>query len=792
MKVLIILVVVIIVLIGIIIFQNELSRRAFNKKPAPIVVDKLSTTVQSQLSDLVSAALSSFSPSGNGLSKTEMVDALKQALDWSSTNLQHRVIAVQGGTWTVDLSTATLNAIRTKFEAALNNTVVKVDVQGGSIVATLDGASLSSLETINVDVTGLIPLTISGYDQSALDQLKTIFGSNCCSQPIEIAATSISTLVDQLSGMNVNATVSGPVTISSASIASIAKAISGETFNVNIGGQPLSITGTVSLGDISALTDWLSSHNLNINDGAIINAINDFKNANKALNVTKTEICYKTPATGSQVFKGYEYETYYSDGTSNVIVKDGGRNPLKPDQYSLVDCSCNTTCLVQKTLVQCDWYVFDSPTYQFRVGYGSWMSYYPIKTNEGLIYEISSFKINGAEQLSSLFYYTILNPGMSPTYGPYADEGIVVYQNSYNYIANFSMIFGSMFKFLNLDSNWKCILNPSDNNKTGTVLRFIYPQDVGNWSITFTRHDGVEFRYTSDGLLTRTDGSWDSNMTGYTYCTSPSLIGTAPPIQCQYLCWDRSNTEQQLGGAPFTWTVTTFEINGIPMLASPFSRTYGPSQIVLSPDPSYTLNNQIFLNDLFASLSLSPAWNIMITGFNTFDLLYPGDVQEFVMVIMRANGQKYVYRNGGFTTNFDGFTSENSYPTKCTLLGSKFRPSRLDVKASKLETPLSFPPPKSSRQIVGLLRQRLMTVRVLLKKKMRSSNFRLCLFGSQIKGVSSSGKPDIDLWVVPTKSPMPAKMDKIIEEVKNEVDFKLDLTMLNPETLKKMVYVEFD
>src|SRR5690606_29050214 len=144
----------------------------------------------------------------------------------------------------------------------------------------------------------------------------------------------------------------------------------------------------------------------------------------KLLNVTKTKVCYTTKMTGAQVFKGYEYETYYSDGTSNIIVKDMSRRQLKDGEFSLVDCSCNPTCVYQKALVQCDWLAFDSPLFEFKVGIGNWTSYYPIRSNEGLIYEIRSFVIDGVEQLSSLFYYTILNPGMSPTYPPYASEGI--------------------------------------------------------------------------------------------------------------------------------------------------------------------------------------------------------------------------------------------------------------------------------------------------------------------------------------------------------------------------------
>src|SRR5690606_5361393 len=112
----------------------------------------LSTTVETQLGQLLSSALSSFTPSGGTLSRSDLLDTFKEALQWSSANLQHQVIAKQGGNWTVDLSTATLNAIQSKFEAALGSTVVKVDVQGGNVVATLDGASLTSLENINIDV----------------------------------------------------------------------------------------------------------------------------------------------------------------------------------------------------------------------------------------------------------------------------------------------------------------------------------------------------------------------------------------------------------------------------------------------------------------------------------------------------------------------------------------------------------------------------------------------------------------------------------------------------------------
>jgi len=512
------------------------------------------------------------------------------------------------------------------------------------------------------------------------------------------------------------------------------------------------------------------------------------------VNVIKTEVCYRTKSTGTQVFKGHEYETFYSDETSSVHLKDASKVIVEEGTFTLVDCSCEYTCESQKPLVSCDWHAFDSPITQWRIGEGNWRSEYPITTKEGLIYEVQSFMIDGVEQLTNFHYYTILNPGNVATFGPYAHEGLTIHTNAYSYIGNLGAIFGTLFQATGLETNWKCLVNPLDNNTSGKILRFLYPKEVASWSITVVRHDGISYTYTSDGKLVTTDGSWDSDLAGYTYCKNAVDVGISPPSQCQYLCWDRAQTESQESATPFVWTVSYFSINGIPQLSAPFSRTITSADIVLSPDPSFTLNNEIFLNAMFTHLNLASEWHATITGNNTFDLTYPGKALEFLLVIVRSNGESYTYQDGGRTASYNGFIGENSYGIKCVSLnGLKVVNPRRVTKIRKLETPLTIPPPKRSEDIRGLLRTRLKTVTSLIKSK-TGAKFKLYLFGSQIKGISSSGYPDIDVWVVPEKGRNWLErqdQEKLLADVKKAVDFQLDITVLTAENLSRMSYVEF-
>lgn len=189
----------------------------------------LSGTVQSQLEALIGSALTtSGTLNVNVQNFSGMQSVLEAALTYAANNLQFTVLATQNGSWTVDLSLATINAIQTAFQNALGNVSVNVNIQNNPVTVELTGANLAALQNTTVNIAG---------------------------QPISV-------------------TLPGPIALDTAIINAIASAVAGQNFNVTVTGQPLSITGTVNLGDVSSLTNWFNANNLNINDTAIIASIN--------------------------------------------------------------------------------------------------------------------------------------------------------------------------------------------------------------------------------------------------------------------------------------------------------------------------------------------------------------------------------------------------------------------------------------------------------------------------------------------------------------------------------------
>jgi hypothetical protein len=202
----------------------------------------LDTAVENQLQILFTAAINAAQPISVDINNPSSLQAVMEAaLTFAANNLQFDVLSTQNGTWTVDLSVATISAIEDAFENALGSTIVSVNLNTSPVTVTLDGLSLAALENTNVTVLG---------------------------QPINVTVTNPVTSVTVLNPP------SGTVTIDNASVAAIASAIAGQNINVNVLGQPLSITGTINLGDVSALTNWLSANSLTINDSGIIAAIN--------------------------------------------------------------------------------------------------------------------------------------------------------------------------------------------------------------------------------------------------------------------------------------------------------------------------------------------------------------------------------------------------------------------------------------------------------------------------------------------------------------------------------------
>lgn len=189
----------------------------------------LGPTAETQLQALMEAALNAVEPTQVEVTNFADVQAVMEAaFTFAANNLQFDVLASQNGAWTVDLAAATITAIQNAFTTALGAVTVDVNITNNPVTVTLDGTTLAALEEINVNVLGQ-PITVNVQD---------------------------------------------PITIDNATIAAIATAIAGENLSVTVTGQPISITGTVNLGDVSALTDWLAANDLNIDDAAIIAAIN--------------------------------------------------------------------------------------------------------------------------------------------------------------------------------------------------------------------------------------------------------------------------------------------------------------------------------------------------------------------------------------------------------------------------------------------------------------------------------------------------------------------------------------
>ena len=285
------------------------------------VLDSVSATAEAQLQALMEAALTAIEPLKVEIAgdTATLQAAMQAALSWAGTNVQFDVLATQAGTWTVDLSAAAIAAIESAFDNSLSNANLNVTVTNtGAMTVALDGPSLAALEDINVTITGgtvelgaaslasleNITVEIAGQPISvALDAVSLAALENTT---VTLDAASLAALEDTnvtVTGGTItldaatlaaledtNVTISGGVvgldadslaalenitaTIDASSVTAIAEAIAGETLTVEISGQPLAITGTVDLGDVSALTDWLAANDLNIDDAAIIAAIN--------------------------------------------------------------------------------------------------------------------------------------------------------------------------------------------------------------------------------------------------------------------------------------------------------------------------------------------------------------------------------------------------------------------------------------------------------------------------------------------------------------------------------------
>lgn len=102
-------------------------------------------------------------------------------------------------------------------------------------------------------------------------------------------------------------------------------------------------------------------------------------------------------------------------------------------------------------------------------------------------------------------------------------------------------------------------------------------------------------------------------------------------------------------------------------------------------------------------------------------------------------------------------------------------------KSQKMITPMEsphYPIENINEHGSPLLKERIQTVYNILKKEFNLETVQIWLYGSQLKGVSRSGHPDIDLFFY---SPDVFKFDKIdimkkIYKIRRDSPFALDLS----------------
>ncbi len=402
---------------------------------------------------------------------------------------------------------------------------------------------------------------------------------------------------------------------------------------------------------------------------------------------------------------------------------------------------------------------------------------------DGNVYTITSFIINGVEQLTTPYYYTILNPNVTVTSLPNPHEPIILNANSVNYLANYNEVFGSLFQSLGISSQWQALLNPQGLD----IITLIWPNTVSTWSIEVLRHDGRIYTYYSNGNVV-SDGGFESINSPYFYCSGEPVtvnLTATDSVTCEYTDWDITRIPYN-GSFPITWTINHFSVNGITLFSGNYVYVINNASdfVVQNPSDTFYINNSIFLNNFFASIGLASTWSAATIAEKMMTVTYPNNALQFVLGIVRNNGEQYYYQAGGLVTSVPGFNSEVSgYTGNCVnapitrtakreIPTTKPQQLRL-IKEKKEATPLTIPAPKTSADIKGLLYERIKTVWNKLSEKLQ--HFELYLFGSQAKGYSASGSPDIDLWLVTTQMNKASTRD-LLDQIVMEVDFKLDIT----------------
>ena len=404
-----------------------------------------------------------------------------------------------------------------------------------------------------------------------------------------------------------------------------------------------------------------------------------------------------------------------------------------------------------------------------------------------MTYTITSFVIDGKEHIEEDFSYTIGK-----------EEGqelpIMLIQNGTTYMANFQYVFGGMFTSVGLGDTWKAVLDVGNvDGKIDDYIRFVWPSNVENWTIDIVRPDGSAYTYSSDGKLTSKDSSYDSSETEYYSPTRYfSSVDYKSKTTCKYVTWDTVSADFK--DFPVNWTVDFFYVDGIKQdLGDGIKFSAEKTEDLTVIDKSYYSDNSALLNDVFSCYG-GQGWNATTISSTEMLITHPTGV-DFLIGITRKDGVQYYYKQGGLVSNDAGFDSVSyGYSDSCTtpiLLGAdKTTETPLDDASTKLETPLTVPPPTTNEEIDGLLRDRIQEVHDLLSKSL--TTFNLYLFGSQIKGYSRSGHPDIDLWLVTDEKTKTETRPELVA-IKDSVGFDLDLTHINKITFDtRKQYIEFN
>lgn len=461
--------------------------------------------------------------------------------------------------------------------------------------------------------------------------------------------------------------------------------------------------------------------------------------------------------------------------------------------YNTCNISCTDSTPVIGNHLSCNWLTIDNLESGARAVGGFATSNGTITSSDGIVYTITSFIINGVEQLTAPFYYTIINPGVI-TLLPNPHDPIILNYNSIDYLANYNLIFGELFQSLGISNDWQALLNPNGLD----IMTLIWPMSATSWSIEVLRHDGTIYTYYSNGNVVSQNG-FESINTAYYYCSGgPTVVNLAATqtATCDYVAWDITRLPYN-GGYPITWTVNLFAVNGNTLFSGAYSYIINnPGDLVFQNiGDTYYINNSIFLNNFFASIGLGSSWSATTVDHNTLQISYPNNTSQFTLGIIRNNGQQYYYQVDGFVTSVQGFNSTNagysdvcaSSPLRTVAIRTPQKGTRLTsaqelklIKSKKKVTPLTIPAPLASQDIQGVLYERIKTVWDMLSHKLE--HFELYLFGSQAKGYSASGSPDIDLWLVtPETTRNTSRM--LLDQIVMDLDFKLDITHVDASVI---------